>query len=239
VDNSRIKDVSKFFSDEKYLKNQFNIELRKTIIKELVGENIVDKSILDIGCGDGSLSLPFVPDNQIYLVDSSAYMISRANKNMAGRASQFSPVFINDDFLEYDFEEKFDLIICVGVVSHISDINQLLLKIKQLLSSSGTLIIQMSDISHRRYRNSTDGLKDYGYKLNRFDKKEFIEKLEHFGYIIKGQKGYSWSFFPINRLEQSLQFKILNSFRKMRSFNFLNSEWLFAVSTENSQATSI
>lgn len=71
-----------FEKPQRYLtKRRFDIAIRAEIVQALVDGKKV-RSVLDIGCGDGSLSLPLLSSKtKITLLDFSANMpaIARAN----------------------------------------------------------------------------------------------------------------------------------------------------------------
>ncbi len=228
--DSRVNVVSNFFNTQPYLDNTFNIALRESIINELKPKLVLGKSMLDIGCGDGSLSLPFLKSNKVVAIDSAKSMLLKAKSKFSLVESNYKPEIIEGDFLSYSFSKKFDLILCIGVVAHIENIELLFSKIYDLLEDDGHAIIQISDADHYRYKNSKSSLQNYGYELNKTGKQEFIKKLINSGFKLKKQSGYPWSFFPINRFSQKIQFFILNKIRKAPVFNFLTSEWLFLVS---------
>lgn len=226
---NKVDAVSDFFNTPVYLANTFNIALRKAIIKELLHSPITNKKVLDIGCGDGSLSIPFMELNSVVLIDSAKTMLEKANEKIKQINTAHKPILIQGDFLSYSFEEHFDLILCIGVVSHIEDIDQLLHKIKNLLTGNGKAIIQISDASHFRNKNLASNSNSYGYELNRITKTEFTQKLNSVGFKLLKELGYSWSFRPINYLSQKIQFYLLNKIRKTSFLKFLSSEWLFLV----------
>ena len=82
LSQSRTANVKQFFDQTRcYLEKNVNIEIRKRIVRELVGD-IRNSRILDLGCGDGSISLQFLNEtNYISLVDLSPNMLAIAREN--------------------------------------------------------------------------------------------------------------------------------------------------------------
>ena len=76
---SRVENTTRFFSDpDLYLTKNHRVRLRSLIVKDLAGE-IEGCRILDLGCGDGSISAQFLPaKNLVTMVDLSAGMLERA-----------------------------------------------------------------------------------------------------------------------------------------------------------------
>ena len=140
-------EVKAFFNNtDVYLKNNSNIMLRKQIVRKLL--NIpYSKNILDIGCGNGSLSLQFLGnENKITLLDISSPMLDIAKNNIsADRLDSVS--LINVDFLEHEFKETYDIVICVGVLAHVNSVDDTIKKITEILNPGGKCILQMTNYS--------------------------------------------------------------------------------------------
>ena len=67
--NAHTEEVAGYFNQpEAYLKNGFDIAVRKKIITQLLGD-ISNKHILDMGCGNGALSMDYLEHNQVHFVD--------------------------------------------------------------------------------------------------------------------------------------------------------------------------
>lgn len=91
--------------------------------------------ILDVGCGDGTLEIRLVNDNNDITgidIDDDILSIANTNKNVR---------FINGNFLEYDFKkEKFDAIIFVASIHHM-EMDKALIKAKKLINKNGIILI--------------------------------------------------------------------------------------------------
>jgi ubiquinone/menaquinone biosynthesis C-methylase UbiE len=138
-----------FEQPEWYLKaTAYNIKLRaETIAEFLKSDNI--GSVLDIGCGDGSLSRGLLnANNRLTLVDASQTMLkiarSRVPEDLVWRLQT-----INSDFMGAALEpQSFDLIICVGVLAYVEDRQAFIARIKSLLKPGGSVIVECTDGSH-------------------------------------------------------------------------------------------
>jgi SAM-dependent methyltransferase len=126
----------------------YNIRIRCETIREFTrGQSY--RNILDIGCGDGSLSLQLLsPETNITLLDRSKSMLERAvsriPERLAGRAT-----IVNEDFLAANLEPTiYDLVICVGVMAYVHDSEEFLRKVASILAPGGTLILECTDGSH-------------------------------------------------------------------------------------------
>ena len=77
------KIVYNYFNEtNNYLHKNFGIIVRKKILNDILGPQ-KNKSILDVGCGDGSVSVEYGDDNKLSLLDQSEKMLSLAKNNAA------------------------------------------------------------------------------------------------------------------------------------------------------------
>ena len=122
----------------------FNIEVRSAIVKEILRDKSVNAKILDIGCGDGSLSISFLNVcESLTLLDFSSNMIERATNNVPKEhIEKVTPVNCSID--EFTMELKFDVILCVGVLAHVPSIDNVISKITKILNKGGVVIFELT-----------------------------------------------------------------------------------------------
>src|SRR5438552_742750 len=117
--------VKAFFEKpDLYLKSsRKNISVRTTIVKELLGD-LSGFRVLDLGCGDGSISLQFLPDMEsLTLVDLSSAMLERAVR--ATPIEYRSRVqYVNLDLSDFHSTQKYDVVLCLGLLAHVESIEQ-------------------------------------------------------------------------------------------------------------------
>jgi 2-polyprenyl-3-methyl-5-hydroxy-6-metoxy-1,4-benzoquinol methylase len=100
-----------------------------------------DIEVLDVGCGTGLVSNLFAMKynsnfTSIDFSDSVDYAKDFAYKNEIKNVT-----WIKDDFLNFSTDKKFDVIICCGVLHHIPEHEQALVKMKSMLKEDGILIL--------------------------------------------------------------------------------------------------
>jgi len=94
--------VEDFFNNKNtYLSGNPIIALRTDIVRFCIGE-IKDKNILDIGCGNGELTLGYLKDNTITFLDLSSEMLLEVQKNIPPDHKE-NARFVKGDFLKTDF----------------------------------------------------------------------------------------------------------------------------------------
>lgn len=185
--------VSGFFgTPQNYLHKNFGVLVRQKFVMELIGD-VSEKNILDIGCGDGSVSLPFGQKNQLTLIDSSPNMITLAIANTPSAYKE--NVRYKTSSLEEAVtkEEEYDLIIAVGLLAHLDSWKDSLTSMTKALKKNGKMVIQISDASHWLIRH---GLKPRGkrlYLLNSITSDTLIEGCKQNGLTLKTKKRYGLS----------------------------------------------
>jgi ubiquinone/menaquinone biosynthesis C-methylase UbiE len=139
---------SVFSEPARYLARDFHVRIRADIVQALVG-NQAFQSILDVGCGDGTLSLPLLRQaNELTLLDVSRNMLTLARSHIPSTSLE-KVKLEHADFMEAALEpEGYDLILCLGVLAHVDSPARALEKIVALLRPGGSIIVQNSDARH-------------------------------------------------------------------------------------------
>lgn len=111
-------------------------------LKEIDRVLVDGMSVLDIGCGTGLVSNLFAvhrPNCQFTSVDFSD-SIDYAEK--FARANNIKNIeWVKKDFLEFETNKQYDLIICCGVLHHIPEYKRALAKMKEFLKPGGKLVL--------------------------------------------------------------------------------------------------
>jgi ubiquinone/menaquinone biosynthesis C-methylase UbiE len=187
--NNRIDRVKSFFiQPERYLlRSDYNIRIRAEVVKGFVGDNFFG-SILDIGCGNGAISLPLLrQDTQLTLLDISSNMLSIARSHVPAEFSD-NVKLVNDDFMHTELGfQSYDLILCLGVLAHVDSPEDVIAKMASLLKPSGSIIVQNSDSQHplgylvNRYSILRNSLLSIPYTINRLGGAKLVEMFGHRG----------------------------------------------------------
>lgn len=107
------------------------------------------RQLLDIGCGDGSISLQLLTStSHLTLLDLSANMVALAKARVPESLARNVEIR-NEDFIAASFEpQSLDLVVTVGVMAHVDSPDAFLTKIRSLLRPEGSLIIEFTDSRH-------------------------------------------------------------------------------------------
>jgi 2-polyprenyl-3-methyl-5-hydroxy-6-metoxy-1,4-benzoquinol methylase len=173
--STKINEVKSLFeAPEPYLKRRrFNINIRAETVQYFLRNRDFTR-ILDVGCGDGSASIPLLAaQKSLTLLDLSQNMLAIAQSKVPPGLSK-NVQAINQDFLNANLQPgTFDLIICLGLLAHVDSPKDVIGKIAQLLRPNGLVIIQSTDsggfltrlgVSYRRILEAFGRMK-YRYTL--------------------------------------------------------------------------
>lgn len=148
--SSKIEKVRNYFGESRnYLDiRRYVIEIRKETVQEFIGNRKFDK-ILDIGCGDGSITVPLLSTHtRLTFLDISASMLAKAISRVPPELSSNAET-INEDVMSAPLEPgSYDLITCIGVLAHVDSPSAVIAKVASLLEPGGLIILECTDAAH-------------------------------------------------------------------------------------------
>jgi 2-polyprenyl-3-methyl-5-hydroxy-6-metoxy-1,4-benzoquinol methylase len=136
-----------FGPESRYLTYSYNIRLRAEIVKSLMG-TVVGCEVLDIGCGDGSISRQFLNSARtVTFVDFSTAMLT-AVRDAIPIHLRDKAMIMEGDFMNIEFgARKYDVILCLGVLAHVDSVEATIARLAGLLKPGGRCIFQITDMS--------------------------------------------------------------------------------------------
>lgn len=102
-----------------------------------------NKNVLEIGVGTGRLAIKVIPNCKHFTgIDFSPKTIERAKENLERFDNK---TLICDDFFDYSFTKKFDVIYSSLVLWHIKEKQAFIDKVASLLSKNGRFVLSIGD----------------------------------------------------------------------------------------------
>ena len=147
--NRLIETKKAFENPDWYLRSRdYNIRIRTDAVKAFAQKPEYHR-VLDIGCGNGSISLPLLtPNNRLTLLDVSSAMLSIARSRIPEELLDHVES-VNKSFMEAQLEPSaYDLILCIGVLAYVEDLQSFCSKLVSLLAPGGMVIVECTDSSH-------------------------------------------------------------------------------------------
>jgi 2-polyprenyl-3-methyl-5-hydroxy-6-metoxy-1,4-benzoquinol methylase len=143
--------------------------------------------VLDAGCGWGKYSFFLSKSNpqaKIIGVDISDLNI-RKNKIEAQRRNMKNIEFIKKDLLDLDYDNKFDLIVCVDVLEHIKDDEKLIKILYRALKHGGCIFIRTPRTKEFRFFSRFRDYLTEGHVRRGYEPEELDSMLEKQGFTLK------------------------------------------------------
>lgn len=142
-----------------------------------------DMRVLDIGCGVGTISLYAASKgNYVLGIDISEKAVKAAMESaevLGIKNASFKAI----NFLEADFQQKFDFVICSEVIEHLPDDKAVLKKTFELISNDGVLFLTVPSENApihkiRRYLFGKDSFDEKVGHLRRYSKDSLYNLLK-------------------------------------------------------------
>jgi 2-polyprenyl-3-methyl-5-hydroxy-6-metoxy-1,4-benzoquinol methylase len=237
---SHVERVASYFQDPNpYLSRSYNLRIRSETIREMLGDRAYG-AILDLGCGDGSLSLPLLGDDtRLTLIDVTPSMLERAGSRVP---EEFRPNVTTrlGDIMAMDLPaEGFDLVLCMGVLAHVESPDAVLDLIASLVRPGGLLILTVSSGVHvlgwlRKSYLAAKALITRPHHRARFlSTRQVLNRLSRHGLRIRSEFRYNFPapgmdrMVPNDRLYANIRRRYGNLARNTRAW--LGSECIFAL----------
>lgn len=134
--------ISKNWWDKKNICQPLHIinNIRFNYIKSKT--NILNKNILDLGCGGGILTEKLAQHGaKITALDKSKELIKIAKSRIISSSNEINYVNIDITTFLKKCKTKFDIIICMELLEHIENKNPIINLFKNMLNDNGTIII--------------------------------------------------------------------------------------------------
>lgn len=110
-------------------------------LKEFLKTKVKDIKILEVGCGRGYLTYSLIKAGyNAHGIDLSSEAIEFAKQN-------YGDHFINENVMNYKFEEKYDLIVATELIEHLKTPYEFIDKLKSNLTEEGSIFITTPNIS--------------------------------------------------------------------------------------------
>ena len=164
-ENTNFACTDELFHAEKFLKN-YNLD----IVKQLNGESINAKVVLDFGAGIGTLSVLW---EKLFNVKPDCLEIDNNQKNIISKRGYvcYSQIF--------DLKKKYDLIYSSNVFEHIEDDVSVMKILRSHLVSGGILSIYVPAC-----RSIYGYFDEYAGHYRRYQRRELIDKLNEAGFQV-------------------------------------------------------
>jgi 2-polyprenyl-3-methyl-5-hydroxy-6-metoxy-1,4-benzoquinol methylase len=214
-DSERDRAKGSFADPGPYLRNNPYVALRARAVRSML-PSISPKSILDLGCGDGRISIPLVGDrDQLLLIDASQCMLELALGNLP-------PTIVDRvqiqcvDVAAYQPAKQFEVVLCIGLLAHVPEPQALFQLVSRCLAPNGCALLQFTDNSMflgraAHWLGAVRGrlFDPLAYTLNRMTFEQVLSGMAAHG--LKMTSCYRYLFLPgVRRLPPAITQALVN-----------------------------
>jgi SAM-dependent methyltransferase len=218
---SRHRDVTALFNEPNWYLQGYaaNIRIRSETVRAFTaGRNL--NSVLDIGCGDGALSRPFLEDGcNVAFVDISAEMLKIVQGNLQPAQGKRATFLVGDILQQALSPSSFDLVLLVGVLAYWSDPRPLVRRAGTLVRPGGAVIAECTDASHpiawlnRAYRATTSTFKTHRLTPDTHSTADVTTAFEREGLRLTRTFRYAYTVPLLSRVaNQSTTYRAISRF---------------------------
>ena len=184
--------VRAFFETDAYLTHNPIVSIRARLVAELLSD-LRGGAVLDLGCGDGSVSRPLlVAGNDVTLVDVAEAMLERA-KRAAMPDGGGKATYVRSDVLEWEPDAAYDAVLCIGLLAHVSSPERLVEQAARATRLGGRCVLQITDrgrpLGWLLTRYGRFRLRE-GYRLNELASGELVTLAKEHGLKLVATKRY-------------------------------------------------
>ena len=185
-----------------------NFSFRKRLILATQMTAGISGRLLDCACGTGEITAAILVSGRFAtatIVDLSPRMLELARERMAMGLK--APGIDNLEFKSADIFEfagqaqagQFDLILCLGLVAHTGRLDDLLVKLKALLTPGGRILLQSRLLDHAGMKiiRALTGKRYYrrhGYQISYFRNQDILQAARNAGLEAVAVRRYTFGF---------------------------------------------
>ncbi|MCU0421844.1 MAG: class I SAM-dependent methyltransferase [Bacteroidia bacterium] len=203
------REVKAFFDEtNKYLHKDFGVRVRREIVAEIVSSDFENKKIIDIGCGNGDVSLQFLSASKcLHFLDISDKMLHLVEQKIPD-IHKSKVRFYNGDLEQLSIDEKYDIVIAFGLIMHVNSPENTLKRLAELLNENGLLITQYTNANHPiAIANTWLRKEKENYKINKINPHSFEKWISKLPLQILKSFSYSLLINGLGRLSNDTLYK--------------------------------
>jgi 2-polyprenyl-3-methyl-5-hydroxy-6-metoxy-1,4-benzoquinol methylase len=176
----------------------YNFRERARLVLDLLGA--CSGNLLDCASGSGEITAAVLQTGQYSratIIDISGKMLASAKQRVNESGFSGEVTFLEADVFRYRpiSEEKYDVILCLGLIAHTGRLEELLRQLKAMLSPDGVILLQTTLYDHFgvkvvRWLTDRRYVQRHGYRISYFRGTDIAASCALAGLAIRQLKRY-------------------------------------------------
>ena len=186
--------------------SNFSFRQRLTLATQMTKS--ISGSLLECACGTGEITAAILASERFTnatIIDLSPRMLELAKQRMAVELKKpgiCKLEFKSSDifgFASQPLSKRYDLILCLGLIAHAGRLDDLLVKLKQLLTAQGCILLQTSLLDHigtKLVRTLTRKryYRKHGYQISYFHHQDILRAVQCAGLKNIAMRRFTFGF---------------------------------------------
>ncbi len=199
---------------------------RRSFLKNILDKYLLDKNakILEVGAGTGGNLELLNSYGEVTVLDKSELALNEIRKNYPNVETLRCDFPLKEGI---PFEDKYKLILMLDVLEHISDEQEALRQLGQMLDKGGVVVIFVP-----AYQFLFGPHDEYLHHLRRYSKKQLLSVVLRSGFVVQDAGYFNTILFPLAALIRMLERFFINKKHKTSGLPVLNSLYRFLFHLE-------
>lgn len=231
----RSEEYSNLFDTTTRTGSAYNFQTRQKITAEIASKH--GGRMLDCASGTGEVTLATLKCGTFEsatINDYSPKMLAHSEKLISSRVDV--PVeFINEDVFDLNHEligQKFDLILCVGLLAHVGKLEQLLCELRNLVADQGTILLQNTSLDHMGIKitkmlSEKRHIKNHGYAIRHYPHRQIEIAADKADLVIRDRSCFGLNIPFLDRITPGMNYRIEKGMSKLG--NQLGAESIYTL----------
>lgn len=175
---------------------------RLSLVRSLLDR--ANGNLFDCACGTGEITASVLNSgdfSNVVVSDISKEMLISARNLISKNNNIENIIFQNVDIFEYKKTtgQKFDVILCLGLIAHTGRLEDLIRHLKSMLSTKGVILLQSSLVEHwgvkfERFIGAKSFTRKHGYEISYYTVSAIERVVKSSGMKIVKSKKYCFGF---------------------------------------------
>ena len=231
----RSEDYSNLFNRRTRTGAAFNFQTRQNLISEIAAG--YGGRMLECASGTGEITLAALRNGSFQsatINDFSPKMLEQTKK-LLNEKTHVPVEFINKNVFDLGHDlagNKFDFILCVGLLAHVGQLNQLMCELRKLVSDDGTILLQNTSLGHAGIKitkmlSEKRHIQKHGYAIRHYYHGQIAKAANEASLHIQDEARFGINIPFFDRIGPGINYRIEKSLSRLG--NWFGAETIYTL----------